>query len=72
VALGQAAALIPEMLALSNARSDIVYRPVADATPYTIVIAWSEGSRSPHVAQFVRAATSLYPPTEGRRPEAAV
>jgi DNA-binding transcriptional LysR family regulator len=72
VALGQAAALIPEMLALSNPRSDIAYRPVADATPYTIVIAWPEGSRSSRVAQFVRTAASLYPNGADHRPEAAV
>ncbi len=60
VALGQAVALVPESLALSNPRADVAYRRVTDATPYTVVIAWPEGSRSPHVARFVRTATSLY------------
>ncbi|GAA5084598.1 DNA-binding transcriptional LysR family regulator [Thermocatellispora tengchongensis] len=61
VALRQAVALIPESLAADNPRPDIVYRPLIDATPYTIAIAWSEGARSRHLARFVRTATDLYP-----------
>ncbi|MBE1876284.1 LysR family transcriptional regulator [Myceligenerans pegani] len=63
VALGQAVALIPRSLADANPRPDIVYRPVTDASPYTISLAWSEGSRSPHLARLVRAATDLLVPT---------
>ncbi|GAB2971886.1 LysR family transcriptional regulator [Streptomyces pseudoechinosporeus] len=62
VALRQAVALIPEALAADNPRPDIAYRPVTDATPYTVALAWSEGSRSRHLAQFVQAASDLYPP----------
>lgn len=62
VALGQAVALIPRSLADANPRTDIAYRPAADATPYTVAIAWSEGSRGHHIAQFVRTATSLHQP----------
>ncbi|MDT0347136.1 LysR family transcriptional regulator [Streptomyces litchfieldiae] len=60
VALGQAVALIPESVADGNPRADVVYRPVTDATPYTIAVAWSEHSRAHHVARFVTTATSLY------------
>jgi DNA-binding transcriptional LysR family regulator len=59
VALRQAVALIPQSLAADNPRPDIAYRPVTDATPYTIAVAWPEGSRSPHLAQFVQTATDL-------------
>ncbi|MGW0762420.1 LysR family transcriptional regulator [Streptomyces sp. NPDC002814] len=62
VALGQAVALIPQSLAEANPRTDIAYRPVTDATPYTIAIAWFEGSRRQHVAQFVHTATRLHQP----------
>lgn len=62
VALGQAVALIPQALAESNPRPEIVYRPVVDASPYSIAIAWSEGSRSQQIAQFVHTATQLHQP----------
>ncbi|REE99846.1 LysR family transcriptional regulator [Thermomonospora umbrina] len=61
VALGQAVALVPAWLAERSPRADVVYRPVADAGPYTTVIAWAQGSRERSVAQFVRIATDLYP-----------
>lgn len=57
VALGQAIALLPESLAARNQRADIVYRPVADATPYTIALVWPAEARDRHLAEFVRAAT---------------
>lgn len=60
VALGQAVALIPQSLADANPRPDIAYRPVADATPYTIAIAWPESTRRHHVAEFVHTATRLH------------
>jgi DNA-binding transcriptional LysR family regulator len=59
VALGQAVALIPGSVAESNRRADVTYRPVADATAYTIAVAWPETSRAAHLAQFIRTATSL-------------
>jgi LysR family transcriptional regulator, benzoate and cis,cis-muconate-responsive activator of ben and cat genes len=43
VALGRTVALIPASLAGYNRRSDIVYRPVRDASPYGVAIAWPEG-----------------------------
>jgi len=59
VGLGQAVALIPQSVAESNPRADIAYQPVRDASPYTIVIAWPEGSRAHSIAVFVRTALDL-------------
>ncbi|MER6945510.1 LysR family transcriptional regulator [Nonomuraea sp. NPDC000554] len=63
VGLGQAVALVPRYLAEANPRPDIVYRPVSDAEPYTISVAWAEGTRSQPVALFVRTALELYADT---------
>ncbi|TMR20249.1 LysR family transcriptional regulator [Nonomuraea turkmeniaca] len=60
VGLGQAVALVPRSVAERNPRSDVTYRPVADAAPYVIAIAWPAGRRSPAIARFVFAATDLY------------
>ncbi|MPZ85206.1 MAG: LysR family transcriptional regulator [Actinophytocola sp.] len=59
VALGQAVALVPSSLAARNQRQDVVYRPVHDASPYVIAIAWAAGARSRWLAGFVRVATSF-------------
>lgn len=59
VSLGQAIALIPASLARRNARPDIVYRPVYDASPYAIAVAWPEGARASSIRAFVRAAIDL-------------
>ncbi|MEV4163782.1 LysR family transcriptional regulator [Nonomuraea dietziae] len=59
VALGQAVALIPLSLAERNHRDDIVYRPVADASPYVQALAWRTGERSRQVARLVRAVVEL-------------
>ena len=59
VGLGQAIALIPHSLAEHHPRPDIAYRPVADASPYTIAIAWPEGARAPSIASFVRTAIDV-------------
>ncbi|NUW31291.1 LysR family transcriptional regulator [Nonomuraea sp. SMC257] len=59
VALGQAVALVPASLAERNRRDDIAYRPVRDAGPYTLAIAWPSGSRSPVIARFVRTAIEV-------------
>ncbi len=53
VALGQAVALVPWSVASANRRTDVVYRPVTDASPYTYAIAWPQGDRSRAVATFV-------------------
>lgn len=57
VALGHAVALIPASLASCNQRDDIAYRPVTDASPYSIAIAWPEHTRGHSTASFVRTAT---------------
>lgn len=67
VALGQAVALVPQHLADFYARSDIAYRPAVDASPYEVAIAWPEGSHSPAIAQFVRAAIELSAPSHNGR-----
>ncbi|MBC6458826.1 LysR family transcriptional regulator [Actinomadura sp. HBU206391] len=59
VSLGQAVALIPRFLATDNPRPDIAYRPVIDASPYTIAIAWPEGASAPAIALFVRTAMDV-------------
>lgn len=59
VALGQAVALVPTSLAERNLRDDVTYRPVHDASPYTIAIAWPAGAHNRWIAQFVRAAIQL-------------
>lgn len=59
VSLGQAVALIPLSLADRNPRPDIAYRPVRDASPYTIAIVWPEAARAHAIAVFVRTAINL-------------
>lgn len=59
VSLGQAVALIPASVAERNPRADICYRPVVDASPSTIAIAWPEQARARSVALFVRTALEL-------------
>ncbi|XVQ15938.1 LysR substrate-binding domain-containing protein [Spirillospora sp. CA-255316] len=56
VALGQAVALVPASLAARNVRPDVAYRPVRDAAPYKTLVLWPEGSRSPWITWFVKAA----------------
>jgi DNA-binding transcriptional LysR family regulator len=59
VQLGQAVALIPRFLAESNPRVGIAYRPVVDASPYTLVIVWAKGSRARSIFAFVSTAITL-------------
>ncbi|QNE22091.1 LysR family transcriptional regulator [Kribbella qitaiheensis] len=56
IALGQAVALLPVSFALRNARPDLVYRPVPDAEPHTMVVAWKPGNPSPWVARYIETA----------------
>jgi DNA-binding transcriptional LysR family regulator len=55
ITLGRAVAVLPRSLA-APAHPDLVYRPVVDAAPSEIVVAWSEADRRPLVADFVRSA----------------
>jgi len=59
VSLGQAVALIPASLAEANLRTDVAYRPVDDASPYTVAVAWTRGARSPVLNSFVRSAIDV-------------
>jgi DNA-binding transcriptional LysR family regulator len=56
IALGQAIALMPISFTLRNVRPDVVYVPVPDAEPYTMVVAWKPGNPSPWIAHYVEAA----------------
>ncbi|MFF5080436.1 LysR family transcriptional regulator [Actinoplanes sp. NPDC000266] len=58
VALGRAIALVTESAAQRPHRG-VVYRPVLDAVPATLVLAWVESSRSRAVAAFVTAASGV-------------
>ena len=55
VVLGRAVALVTESVT-QRPYHGIVYRPVCDAPPATLVVAWQDGSRSRQVAAFVAAA----------------
>ncbi|MFF5211459.1 LysR family transcriptional regulator [Streptosporangium sp. NPDC000396] len=59
VALGQAVALVPASFAERYARDDVVYRPVRDASEYTIAIAWREGLRDPWIARVLHTAVTV-------------
>ncbi|PRX95777.1 LysR family transcriptional regulator [Allonocardiopsis opalescens] len=59
VALGQAVALLPESDVAGYARPDVVSRPVADASPSVVGLAWPEASRSRELAAFVAAACAV-------------
>ncbi|MFC4855710.1 LysR substrate-binding domain-containing protein [Actinophytocola glycyrrhizae] len=59
VALGQAVALVPTSLADSYRRADLVYRPVTDASPYTLSVVWAAGRRDRELAAFVRTAVEV-------------
>ncbi|MGC0419861.1 LysR family transcriptional regulator [Embleya sp. AB8] len=59
VALGQAVALVSTSLADGNPRPDIAYRPVVDASPLSIAIAWREQARNPWLARLVEVAVEV-------------
>jgi DNA-binding transcriptional LysR family regulator len=65
VALGQAVAFLPASLAERHPRGDVVYRPVDELSPSTLVVAWPQTSRSLAVAAFVRAAAEVAQPPDG-------
>lgn len=59
VALGQAIAFVPASVASRHALPDLAFVPVTDLSPSTVVAAWPEGSRSPAIARFLRAAAEV-------------
>ncbi|MGI5142475.1 MULTISPECIES: LysR family transcriptional regulator [unclassified Streptomyces] len=58
VALGGPTPLLPASVAARYPRPGVVYRPVADAPPSVLTIAWPQHSRSTATAALVRAAAS--------------
>jgi DNA-binding transcriptional LysR family regulator len=59
VEFGDIVTLLPESIAARYPRPGLVYRPVPDAPPATLAIAWPQQSRSMATAALVRAASSL-------------
>ncbi|MBX9388732.1 LysR family transcriptional regulator [Streptomonospora nanhaiensis] len=62
VGLGQALALVPHHVAERNPRADVVYLPVADASPYAMALAWPDdpsGLLCPAVDLFVKTAIEV-------------
>jgi DNA-binding transcriptional LysR family regulator len=59
VALGKAVALLPASFAELGSRDDVVYRPVVDASPYSLALAWAAGARDVRIARFVRTAAEV-------------
>jgi DNA-binding transcriptional LysR family regulator len=56
---GELIALLPASVAARFTRPEIVYRPVRDAPPATLAVAWLRSSRSLVTAAFVRVVTDL-------------
>jgi DNA-binding transcriptional LysR family regulator len=59
VELGQLISFLPESVTLRYQRPRLVYRPVVDAPPATLSVAWPRSSRSLATAAFVRVATAV-------------
>src|ERR1035441_6107116 len=59
IALNQAVAFLPASTAARYPRTDLVYRPVTGLSPSIVAVAWQQGSRSPAIAAFVRAAVEI-------------
>jgi DNA-binding transcriptional LysR family regulator len=57
ITLGRMVAVVPESVR-AHLRSGLVCRLVPDAPAATIVLVWPRHRRSPHVAEFVRAASA--------------
>ncbi|GAA2458099.1 LysR family transcriptional regulator [Streptomyces glaucus] len=59
VALGDAVTLLPASVAERYPRPGVVYRPVTDAPPSVLAVAWPQQSRSTATAALVRVATAV-------------
>ncbi|OQR65619.1 LysR family transcriptional regulator [Streptomyces maremycinicus] len=59
VGLGEVVALLPASVADRYPRPGVVYRPVLDAPPAMLAVAWPQQSRSTATAALVRAAVSV-------------
>jgi DNA-binding transcriptional LysR family regulator len=58
VALGQGVAFLPASVSRRHPHAGLVYQPVIDLSPSTLMIAWPEDSRSRSLAEFVRVAVA--------------
>jgi DNA-binding transcriptional LysR family regulator len=59
IELGELIAFLPESVAARYPRPGLVTRPLADAAPGRLVVAWPRAATSPATAAFVRAATDV-------------
>jgi DNA-binding transcriptional LysR family regulator len=59
IGLGDLTAVLPASVAARYPRPGVVYRPITDAPPATLAIAWPQQSRSTATAALVRAAASV-------------
>ncbi|MFI9595731.1 LysR family transcriptional regulator [Nonomuraea sp. NPDC052265] len=59
VELGSAIWFVPVSVARRHPRPALAYREVADLSPSELAVGWPQGSRSPAVAAFVRAAVAV-------------
>jgi hypothetical protein len=50
---------LPESVTLRYPRARLAYRPVVDAPPATLSVAWPRSSRSLATAAFVRVVTAV-------------
>jgi DNA-binding transcriptional LysR family regulator len=67
VALGQAVAFVAASVARRHARPDLVFRPVGDLSPLTLVVAWAPGGTGGRsVTAFVEAAADVARRLDGR------
>ncbi|MHC3467304.1 LysR family transcriptional regulator [Streptomyces sp. 7R007] len=62
VELGEVVTLLPESITTRYTRPGVAYRPILDAPPASLCIAWPQQSRSTATAALVRAATALTAP----------
>ncbi|MFF0163552.1 LysR family transcriptional regulator [Streptomyces sp. NPDC005263] len=67
VGLGEVVALLPASVADRYPRPGVVYRPVLDAPPAVLAVAWPQQSRSTATAALVRAAVEVAETARERR-----
>ncbi len=60
IAAGQALGMTSEATARQHPRPGVVYRPVRDAQPVPVYLAWWRDSQPPHAATLVQLVSELY------------
>ncbi|MEU9591385.1 LysR family transcriptional regulator [Streptomyces sp. NPDC048219] len=68
VSLGEAVTLLPASVAVRYPRPGVAYRPVSDAPPVVLALAWPQESRSTATAALVRVATEVVEAAEPAEP----